>query len=210
MPLKKFDPWQCLHETNSHAYSAYPAYSVPGIGSLGMLGMAVHTLIGDFEERAAILEMTGGHSRHDAEHIAATAAGHGSVTELRAAAIGHWRHLLNVANDRSAGPSPLIANALTLVASPWIGQLVALGWDEVSIFGCDPAGREIVGFLAATSTTSIVAVTTNSVRYRDVHGVARHYYRFPITTCGVHLIWELDGLAERSRTSANAAKPMAP
>ena len=197
MPLKKFDPWQCLRDTDHHAYSAY---SVPGTGSLGMLGMVAHSLIGDFEERAAILEMTGGHSRHDAEHFAANALGVGSATELRAIAIGHWRHLLKLANDRVGGQSALIANAVTLVDGPWTGQLVALGWDEVSLFGCDPIGREIVGLVAAIRARSIVAATAESARYCDVHGIDRHHYRFPATTCDVCLIWELDADAERSRT----------
>ena len=198
MPLKKFDPWQCLRETNSHAYSAYSAYSVPGIGSLGSLGMATHSLIGDFEERAAILEMTGGHSRHDAEQIAANAFGLGSATELQAAAIGQWRHLLKLAKDRASGRSALISNAVALMDGPWIGPLVALGWDEVSLFGCDPVGREIVGLVAAVGARSIVAATAESARYCDVHGSARHHYRFPATNCDVCFIWELDADAERS------------
>lgn len=200
MPLAKFDPWQCLRRTDTNAYHAYPAYSVPGIGSLGMLGIGTHPSIGDFEERVAILEEAAGHTRQDAEHIAAHALGLRSAMELRANAIRRWRQRLNEAKNRAAGQSALIADALNLVDGPWIGPLVALGWDEVSLFGCDPAGGAVVGLVADIRIQSIVAATADSVCYRATDGVARHHYRFPTTTCDVRLIWEFDGEAELSRT----------
>lgn len=92
-----------------------------------MLGTGASTLIGDFEERAPLLEVTGGFTREDAEHIAAHALGLASSRELQAAAIEHWRSLLRLANGRGEA---LIADALELVNSPRISALVALGWTK--------------------------------------------------------------------------------
>jgi hypothetical protein len=191
MPLARFDPWQCLRRKDTDAYPAYSAYLRPDLGSLGMIGSGARFSIGDFEEPAAIRAAASGMSRHDAEHAAANDVGIASVTELRATAVCLWRHRLQTAAMHTT--SELVADALALIDGPWISPLVALGWDEVSLFGYDPVGRDVVGLVAAIRARSIVAATTDSVRYRDVVGIGRHHYRFPVTTCDVCLIWEAVG-----------------
>lgn len=189
MPLAKFDPWQCLRQTQTNAYGAYSACRGAGLSRKGMLGTEGVSLIGDFEERVAILEFSGGFTRADAEDIAANAVGFASPRDLQAAAIEHWRSRLRLTNRKDHA---LIADGLTLVNGPWIAALVALGWDEISLFGFDPRGRDVTGLVAAVGQQSIIAATADSVRYLDhTHVLARHHYRFTAATENISLIWEL-------------------
>lgn len=207
MALAKFDPWQCLRQAAVHAYPAYPAYSSyrrAEISTLGMLGTEARSSFSDFEERAAILEFAGGFTREEAADRAALAAGFASPGVLRTAAIENWRQQLSLTMSR-CGARPLIEDALAMVNGPWIAVLVALGWDEVSLFGCDPTGRDVAGLVAAIGRRAILAATTDSVRYLDMHGRSRHHYRFAAAGENACLIWDLgvhpdDG--EQARTSA--------
>lgn len=176
MPLAKFDPWKCLRDPVTNAYPAYPAYSATQIGGLGGLGIGASDRINEFEERSAILETTCGHARDDAESIAASSLGYACPADLRAAAIDHWRKQLTLISR--ADQSDLHNAALTLPNGPWIAPLVALGWDEISLFGCETAGYCAVGLVTAVRTQPIIAVTANSVRYSDASDRPKHHYRF--------------------------------
>lgn len=203
MALAKFDPWQCLRQASGHAYPAYPAYRSAETGNLGMLGVEARSTIGDFEERAAILEFVGGFTREQAVDRAALDVGFASPALLRTTAIEHWRRHLSLAMWRCSA-RPIVADALAVVTGRWIDVLVALGWDEFSLFGCDPTGRVVVGLVAAIGQRTILAATADSVRFLDMDGRARHHYRFDAATEKACLIWELgnhpdDG--EQARTS---------
>ena len=109
---------------------------------------------------------------------------------------------------RAAG-QVLVDDALALVNGRWITALVALGWDEISLFGCDPTERAVTCLVAVVRRQLIVAATKASVRYPDSHGLSRHHYRFGDAAEQVALIWELGAVPddhEHVRTSAAIEK----
>lgn len=205
MALARFDPWQYLRPAQVNANPAYPAYRAGDLGRVGTLGAGDPSLIGDFEERSAILEVNSGLTREEAEAVAAHALGLGTPSVLRAVAIECWRARLSLPMCRSDARG-LVEDAQALVNGRWINPLVALGWDEISLFGCEPTGLHPAGLVSAVRRQPIVAATSASVRYLDPHGRARHHYRFGRGGEQVILIWELPDVPndpEHARTMAS-------
>lgn len=198
MALSRFDPWHACREPERRAYRAYCAYFGGAIGTLGTIGTGAVSQAGAFEDRGALLEVGARLRRRTAEQVAASAHGLGSASDQRTSALSHWNRLLRRAAESGASSAPLIANALRLIDGPWIWQLTALGWDEVSLFACAPDGRRDGGLVEALGDGTIIAASADTVRSVDGEGAPQRCRRFAPTEGEVRLIWDSDGGPEHS------------
>ncbi|MEM7778065.1 MAG: hypothetical protein AAF732_20980 [Pseudomonadota bacterium] len=141
----------------------------------------------DFEERAAIIEVCAGASRDQGECTAARQLGFESVSALFAAQITDWQERLSRTRATSDEHRQLIGNAQDLCRGSWIVQLLALGWDEVGLFGFDTKANT-GGLVQTMRDGSLTAVTEHTAGIIDRSGQTHLHRRF--ATDVKSLLWD--------------------
>ncbi len=175
MNLTKFDPWSVIDPAGNRAYRAYPP---PNIGTLGTIGTGSSSSLDDFEERSAVIEIYSVVDRTIARTQAAVELGYSSASELHDATIADWRIRLLTAKPANANTTKLVRQALSLCEGPWIHRLVALGWNEMSLFAVCADTASSGGFIQAAKAGHIIAATADTIYFSSADTPQRRYHRF--------------------------------
>lgn len=190
MNLSKFDPWSAIGRDDRRAYRAYRAYPQRHLGTLGTIGTGRSASLDDFEERSAVIAICSVVDRTTARRQAAVELGYSSATELYDAAIADWRKRFLTAKPSNANTAKLVRQALALCEGPWIHRLVALGWDDVSLFAVCADAESSGGFIQAAKGGHIIAATANTIYFSSPHTQQQSYHRFDAAAEECNLLWD--------------------
>lgn len=153
--------------------------------------------LGDFEERAAIIEHDGGSPREEAEARAAQAQGYVDADGLYRAAVRRWAaQIERLARLRADSPecAEALERARAFISGGWALQAARLGWDEVALFGvcpCAPWSRQ--DSVGVAFGGAVQAITRDAIVY--VGGLRRR--RETVNSGGgAALAWEATNAAQ--------------
>ena len=192
MRISKFDPWALESDQAVPAYDAYSAYTANRIGSLGRIGSPSELELGAFDERAAVIEFCSDENRSSAELLAAQEAGFKTATALHQALINELCERLSDTSSNCVERRLLCDRGIKFCRGKWICQLVAMGWDEISLFSVNLLAPAHGGLLQVLHSRRILAITDTNVLLRENNsGRQNRYYRFAPHLPELPLIWEM-------------------
>ena len=189
MRISKFDPWAL---ESDHAPAAYDAYSAYTANRIGRIGSASDLEIGTFEERAAVIEFCGGKPRSSADLLAAQEAGFADASSLHVGMIDNWCDRLCDARSGCGECRLLCDRGIKFCRGQWIGRLVAMGCDEISLFSVNLLAPAHGGLLQRLHSREILAITdSNAVLRENNSGRQSRCCRFAPHFRDLPLIWEM-------------------
>jgi len=167
MSLPAFDAAALLAEIR--AKRAKAAKRDEDVSHFSRFSTGASVEIGAFEEAAAIAQHDGGLDHDQAEDQAGRDQGYADAVSFREAVVADWLAKLN-AWGRGPLTDPIMKQALidarAFCASEWALQALALGWDELSLFGVHadaPATRlDFMGLVLLLGGHRIAAMTSKT------------------------------------------------
>ncbi len=147
MSRPMFDPWSSASPHRRCAYRAFRAYTTSELCTLGTIGTEAEP------KSRRVARATGSDWRAETVTHAAKAATAGQCQPL-------VRHVL--------------AAALALRHSSWLGQLERMGWDPIAIFSVDLSETTPGGLVQSLVGTNLVLATSGSAYLSGKGRIFRH------------------------------------
>lgn len=184
MSLPRFDPWNATPEVHGRAYRAYRAYGAYPGGRLGTLGtIGTHT---DFHGGISVTQPATRTKTAERVDLAAECLCCRAEQEEK---VERWRKMLVKASGQPGHSAAFAVHALSLVEGPWIYQLMALGWDEASLFAVPDGRDDPHGLIYDLRDGSVVAAGAQEVRFWRPGTTIRRHGRSAFGVSAPKLVW---------------------